>query len=172
MSDRDAPGRPAPTSIVEVKRAFDGAIEQRFDCDLIEATPARVIVRFRFERDGRRLDSYGFFWRRRSYNCYYVVPRGGGPPVFLRFDVVADVEVDLVSTPAEVRYRDLLLDLWVDDAGARWEDEDELEAAIRTGALSGAEMCSIDATRTLLERRHRRVAAAVRSTLRGLGLVP
>ncbi len=160
-------GRPA--RIIELKRALDGG-ERRFECELVAATSSRVVVLFRFVRDGLARDSYGLFWPRRAYNCYYAVPAGGGPPVFVRFDVVRGVAIDLCSEPPEVRYTDLLLDLWVDASGPQWEDEDEVIEAVAAGALSAQDARQIEATRALLKRRHRRIAAEVRTVLRELGV--
>lgn len=155
--------------IVEVKRALDGS-ERRYDCALVAASSTWVVILFRFVRDGRAIDSYGLFWPRRSYNCYYAVPAGGGAPVFVRFDVVRDVDIDLRAQPPEARYTDLLLDLWVDAAGPRWEDEDDVLAASAAGGLTPDDVGRIEATRALLNRRHRRIAAEVRALLRGLGV--
>ncbi len=157
------------TAIVEVKRSFDATRESRFFCELVDLRPARVIVLFRLERDGRALDSYGVFWRRRPYNCYYVVPIGGGDPVFVRFDVVRDVEIRLDVEPREVRYTDLLLDLWVDDGGPRWEDEDEVAREAAAGRLGLDDARLIEQARGQLERGYRRAAREVRSALRALG---
>jgi hypothetical protein len=159
--------------IIEVKRALDGAHpERRFECELIDASRHRVVVLFRFERDGRSIESYGLFWRRRAYDCYYVVPAGGGPPVFVRFDVVRDVEFALDLDPPEVRYTDLLLDLWIEDGRARWEDDDEVVAAHAAGVLHASDLRTVEAIRALLDRRWRHVASEVRRLLRGLGAVP
>lgn len=150
---------------MEVKRSFDGAHEQRFECELLESNRVRAIVLFRFERDGEALESYGFFWVRRAYNCYYAVRAGSEEWVFTRFDVVGDVEIDLEATPPEVRYRDLLLDLWVDGTGARWEDAEEVEEAIEAGALSVADARRIASARAVLERGLSRVIAEARGEL-------
>ena len=148
--------------IVEVKRSFDGAREQRFECEVVELTRGRAIVLFRFERDGDALESYGFFWVRRPYNCYYVMRAGSAECAFVRFDVVGDVEIDVRRTTAEVRYRDLLLDLWVDTAGARWEDEADVDRAIDGGALTETDARRIARARATLDRGLSRVIAEAR----------
>ncbi|MFN8639618.1 MAG: hypothetical protein U0360_09225 [Dehalococcoidia bacterium] len=158
------------TAIIEVKRSFDGARESRFHCELVDLNRDRIVVLFRFERDGRDLDSYGVFWRRRGYNCYYAVPKGGGgAPVFVRFDVVRDVELAARTALLELRYTDLLLDLWVDAAGARWEDEDEVAIERAAGRLGVADAERIERVRGRLERGHPRIAREVRAMLRELG---
>lgn len=153
-----------------MKRALDAAHpERRFECELIDANAQRVVVLYRFQRDGAAIESYGVFWRRRPYNCYYAVPAGGGAPLFVRFDIVRDVEFDLERTPPEVRYTDLLLDLLAEQDGPRWEDEDEVAAVLDRGTLSPSDARRIEATRTLLDRRWRRITAEVRALLQGLG---
>ncbi len=148
--------------IVEVKRSFDGVREQRFACELVEVRRFRVVVLFHLERDGVALESYGFFWVRRPYNCYYAVRAGTVEPAFVRCDVVDDVQIDTAVSPPEVRYRDLLLDLWLDSSGARWEDETEVAAAIAAGALSAADVRRVASARAVLDGGRRRVVAEVR----------
>jgi hypothetical protein len=126
-------------------------------------------VLFRLERAGRALRSYGLFWPRRPYSCYYVVPDAGGPPLFVRFDVVRDLEFAAGLEPPEVRYCDLLLDLWVDEEGARWEDEDEVQEALRDGMLAAADVRRIQRGRSVLERGYRRITGEVRRALEALG---
>lgn len=162
--------------IVEVKRRLDGS-EERFDCELVHRTPWLVAVLFQMRppRYRSELDSYGLFWRRRPYNCYYAVRSGHSEAVFTRFDVVRDVDVTEASGAAslEVRYTDLLLDLWVGSDGARWEDEDEVAAAVRDGLLSEADRARIERARAVLDGGgHLRVAAEVRRLLRSLGRLP
>lgn len=162
--------------IIEVKHQLDGA-EQRFDCALVRRTPSLLLVRFgigdttpdpflealesRFGPAAGPLDSYGCFWPRRSYICYHIVLRGDGSEWMTRFDVVRGVRL----APDEVHYTDLLLDLWSDRAGMRWEDEDEVEAARLAGSLSVADIETIDRARGVLTRRHRTVVREVRGLL-------
>ncbi len=164
--------------IVEVKRRLDGS-EERFDCELVHRTPWLVAVLFQMRppRYRSEVDSYGLFWRRRPYNCYYAVRPGDAEAVFTRFDVVRGVDVSEVregsGAAAEVRYTDLLLDLWVGPDGARWEDEDEVAAAVRGGLLSDADRARIERARAVLDGGgHLRVAAEVRRLLRSLGRLP
>ena len=108
-------------------------------------------------------------WRRRAYNCYYAVPAGGGSPIFVRFDVLRDLEVVLEADPSEVRYTDLLLDLWVEAGSPRWLDEGEVATAFAAGILSDEDARTIEGTRALLDRRWRRITSEVRTLLRTLG---
>ncbi|MSP22586.1 MAG: hypothetical protein EXR66_06160 [Dehalococcoidia bacterium] len=158
--------------IIEVKRALARArsSERRFEYELIDARLQRVVVLFRLSLDGRAIESYGVFWLRRAYNCYYAVPAGGGAPVFVRFDVVRNVEFALDLIPPEVRYTDLLLDLRVDSAGVYWEDTEEVTAASATGTITPSDVRTIEAARALLEGRYRRITSEVRALLRGLGM--
>ena len=155
--------------VIEVKRALDGSPERRFDCDLLEATAERVVVLYRFELAGEPIASFGVFWRRRAYNCYYAIPAGGGAPVFVRFDVLRDFEFARDVHPPEVRYTDLLLDLWVEADSASWLDEGEVAAEFTAGILTDEDGRIIEATRALLDRRWRRVTSEVRTLLRTLG---
>ncbi len=151
-------------SVVEVKRRLDGS-EQRFDCELIERTASLVIARYRFEGELGPIDSYGCFWVRRPYLCYHMVHREDGREWVSRFDVVRDMRLG----PTEVSYTDLLLDLWVDADGARWEDEDEVEVATRAGILSTPDLERIERARDTLARRHRAVVREIRARLGLLG---
>lgn len=164
MSD-EAASRPR---ITEVKRQLDGS-EQRFDCELVHRTPSLVVVCFEMRRPGGRLDSYGFFWPRRPYNCYHIVRPESGEAVLSRFDVLRDVDL---TTPGEAGYTDLLLDLRVERDGPRWEDEDELAEAVADGRVTAAELEHIERARGVLERGHGRIIAEVRRMLRALGRIP
>jgi len=163
-----------------VKRRLDGT-SVSFECDLVHWTPERVVVLFRVGEPARLLgedvadlgplDSYGLFWKRRPYNCYYFVPSGatlGSPPVLARFDIVRDVEFERAGEHLEVRYLDLVLDLLVTRKGLRWEDEEEVEDARRAGLLSASNLARIERARRTLDSRHRRVIAEVQRTLAGL----
>ena len=159
--------------IVEVKRQLDGR-EQRFDCELVSREHSLIVVLFRMDRPpwgdaARPLLSYGFFWPRRPYNCYYIVPPGQRLPRVVRFDVVR--EVDISGDRNEVRYTDLLLDLRIDGDGARWEDEEAVVAARDGGLLSGDDLARIARARRVLEHGHRRIAAEARQRLRLLGVL-
>ncbi|MGE0228417.1 MAG: hypothetical protein AB7I38_09110 [Dehalococcoidia bacterium] len=153
--------------IVEVKRKLDGS-EQRFDCELIEHTPRLVIARYRLEATAGPIDSYGVFWARRPYLCYHMVHRADGREWVSRFDVVRDVRLGA----CEVSYTDLLLDLWVDADGPRWEDDDEVEAAAVAGLLTRTDRERIARTRAALDGRHRTVVREVRARLARLGALP
>lgn len=152
--------------IVEVKRKLDGS-EQRFDCELIERTPSLVIARYRFQADAGPIDSYGCFWARRPYLCYHMVHREDGREWVSRFDVLRGMRLGT----DEVSYTDLLLDLWVDADGPRWEDEDEVEAAILAGTLEPHNLERIERVRRFLTRRHRAVVREIRGRLGRLAAI-
>ncbi len=158
--------------ITEVKRQLDGS-EQRFDCELVHRSAALVIVCYEMRRADQRpdrwLDSYGFFWPRRPYNCYHIVRPQSGEVVLSRFDLLRDVDL---GTPGEVGYTDLLLDLRVERDGPRWEDDDELAEAVAAGRVTAAERAHIERVRGVLDRGHGRIIAEVRRTLTSLGRLP
>ena len=165
----------AEGEIIEVKRKLGGG-EERFATELVHRSPSLLLVLYRIERGDDSLHSYGCFWPRRPYGCYHIVRPPGAPDagreVLSRFDVLRDVEIDGDA----VRYLDLLLDLVVrvDAAGrvrARWEDEDEVEAALASGLLDAAGGAYVARARGTLERRHRRVVGEIRALLRGLGRI-
>ena len=165
----------APRTVIELKRTLDGR-EQRFETEFVHRSASVLVVLYRLERGAASLDSYGFFWVRRPYNCYHMVKPPGsadaGREVASRFDVVRDLEI----APHEVRYLDLLLDLWVEDGAlrrvVRWEDEDEVADALRNGLLSPADVAYIERARRTLQRRHRRVVSEIRTLLRALRRIP
>jgi hypothetical protein len=157
--------------IIEVKRQLDGS-EQRFDCELVHRSPSLVIVCYEMRRANqpadRWLDSYGFFWPRRPYNCYHIVRPTNGEALLSRFDVLRDVDL---ATPGEVGYTDLLLDLRVERDGPRWEDDDELAEAVAGGSVTAAELAHVERARGVLDRGHGRIIAEVRRTLTSLGRI-
>lgn len=162
----------SPTTITEVKRRLDGS-EQRFKCELVTRTPSLVVARYRFEARGGffdshtgAVDSYGLFWARRPYLSYYMVRPTDGALLAARFDVVRDVRLEAT----EVRYTDLLLDLWIEGGVAHWQDEDEVAEAERAGRLTPADRVRIGRARALLERGHTRVIGEARWTLRVAGI--
>ena len=162
--------------IIEVKRKLGGG-EERFATELVHRAPSLLLVLYRIGRGAGSLDSYGCFWPRRPYGCYHIVRPPGAPDagreVLSRFDVLTDLEI----AGDEVRYLDLLLDLVVrpTPAGrleARWEDEDELAAALASGLLDAAGAAHVERARRTLERRHRRAVGEIRALLRRLGRIP
>jgi len=155
-----------------VKRLVDGS-EQRFPCELVRATLSEAVLLYRVRRSRGGLPapllSYGFYWPRRPYLCYRFVRPSDGVEVALRYDVVGRVELDAAPPgggPAELRFDDLLLDLWVypgaGQRGAderRWEDEEELREAIAAGLLTPAEVARVELARTTLTHVRQRSAA-------------
>lgn len=157
----------SPPTITEVKRRLDGT-EQRFGCELVSRTRDLVVVCFRYEaRAGffasyaGPVASYGLFWSRRPYNCYVMVRPSDGALLAARFDVVRDVQLDTT----EVRYTDLLLDLWVEGGVPQWQDEDEVAEAEAAGHLVPADSARITRAREVLTRGHPRVVTEARRTL-------
>ncbi len=162
--------------VVEVKRYLDGS-EQRFDCELVYSTRWLAVALYHVDRQGpeallAELDSYGLFWRRRPYNCYYMVRPGSTEAAITRFDVVRDVEFEAGDEVKEVRYVDLLLDLRVQGGIACWEDEDEVAKAVAAALLSPSDLIRIARARAVLGRRHGRVASEARRLLCSLGRLP
>ena len=159
--------------ITEVKRHLDGRVE-RFPCELVHRERRVVVVRYRHERErvagGYRLPvggvTYGFVWPARSYVLYrFVGP--DGVRIADRFDVVERV----AATAMEVRYTDLLLDMWVDPSGGvRTEDEEEVAEFARRGLLTAAQRARVERTRALLLRRYRSVLAEADRLLRAAGV--
>jgi hypothetical protein len=146
--------------LIEVKRRLAGT-ELRFECALLARSPRLLVALYRFEGARGPVDSYGLFWPHRPYLCYAMYPVRGGPPVF-RFDVIRGLRVVAPpGAPLEVRYTDLLLDRWVEEGVPRWEDEDEVEAAVAAGRLLATDLARIDAARLTLERGHARILAEV-----------
>ncbi len=151
-----------PQQILETKQSLDGRSET-FACTALHLSRSLAIVRF--DHPGERhaggyyfpAGSYtiGFFWARRSYNCY----RFTGPDdrvIAHRFDVVDRVRI----RPGHVGYRDLLLDLWVSPSGAiTVEDEEDVAAAVAAGRLNPTQRATIERTRALVVREHRRIVA-------------
>ena len=167
--------------VVEVKRLVDGHT-QRFRCELVHATTSVVVLLYRLQKPRPGLPwpllSYGFYWPRRPYLCYQFVQPSDGSEVASRFDVVGrvDLVVDpLGGGPVELRFNDLLLDLWVQPRSSsgtadelRWEDEGELHEAIESGLLSPAAIARVERARAILTRGHYRVRREVSVFAKGL----
>jgi len=170
--------------VVEVKRRPDGS-EERYRCELVSATPARAVILYRIRRPAWGLPaplySYGFFWPRRPYICYRFVRPDDGSEVASRFDAVGRVELAPPAAEgeaAEVRFEDLLLDLWVRPGSGpsgrdelRWEDGEELEAALAAGDIAPEAAGRARRACEILQRNQGRLRAAIASELgEGLGL--
>jgi predicted RNA-binding protein associated with RNAse of E/G family len=151
-----------PQLIRETKVALDGRSET-FECMALRRSHSLAMVRFDHPAERHTggfffpAGSYtiGFFWVRRSYNCY----RFTGPDdrvIAYRFDVVDRVSI----RPGHIRYRDLLLDLWVSPAGAiTVEDEEDVTAAAADGLLNERQLAAIERTRALVVRESARIIA-------------
>ena len=161
----------SPT-IIEVKRHLDGR-EERFETELVYRARDSLVVLYRMP--GSRwgpIDSYGCYWAGRTYVCYHMVRAEGAPDagreVATRFDVAREIEI----TDGEVRFLDLLLDCWVEDGVARWEDEDEVAEALRAGRIGPADAAYIERARRTLEQGHGRIVRDIRWLLGRLGRLP
>ena len=150
---------PAPAArLVEVKRKLDGQ-EQRFDLERWLVRPDLVVGRWLAGPDnpfGLPADSYSWgVWRPRLPIGVYRLHAPDGTLLRYRLDVVEDVEVG----DGEVRYRDLLLDASLlpgpapGDYALRFEDEDEVAAAVAAGRLSRAQRWRIEWVRGVLAER-------------------
>ena len=147
---------------LEVKRTLAG--EQRtYQCEALHVSPRVAIVRFVFTRPlsagGLTMAAgdytIGFFWSGRTYNLYHMLT-AAGEPIADRFDVLDHVRIH----QSNVRYDDLLLDVWrFPDGRIAVEDEDEVEAALAAGQLSQRRQATIARTRALLLRRAGTIAA-------------
>ncbi len=145
----------------------------------MSATPARAVILYRIRRPVRGLpaplDSYGFFWPRRPYICYRFVRPGDGSEAASRFDAVGRVELvppAAEGEAAEVRFEDLLLDLWVRPGSGPsgrdellWEDEEELGAALAAGDIAPEAALRARRAGEILQRNQRRLRAALASEL-------
>ena len=165
-------------AIVEVKRRPDGS-EERYRCELVSATPARALILYRVSRAVRGLPSpllsYGVFWPRRPYICYRFVRPGDGSEVASRFDAVGRVDLAPPAADggaAEIRFEDLLLDLWVRPGAGPggsdrllWEDEQELRAALAAGEIGPEAAARARRAAGILLRNQRRLRSALASEL-------
>jgi hypothetical protein len=152
------------SQVLETKLTLDGRT-QTFTCAGLLVSPRQAVVRF--DHTGERRaggfffpagsHTLGFFWRSRPYNCYRIAGPDGAV-IAHRFDVVDRVSI----APGSVRYRDLLLDVWVGPSGgARVEDEEEVDEARRQGLLTAAMIRRIERTRSFLLGAHPRIVAEV-----------
>jgi hypothetical protein len=171
------PGAP-PGRLVEVKRKLDGT-EQRFDLEPWLVTDELVVGRWLAGPDngfGLAAGSYSWgVWRPRLPIGVYRLHAPDGALLLHRFDVIEDVEVG----DGEVRYRDLLLDARLLPAPApgddrlRFEDEDEVAAAVTAGRLNHAQRWRIEWVRGVLEARPSEVRAwadrAIAEAVAGVG---
>ncbi|MYE32586.1 MAG: DUF402 domain-containing protein [Chloroflexi bacterium] len=158
-----------PPTVIEVKRHLDGR-EERFETELVYRARGALIVLYAMpESPWGPVDSFGCYWADRTYVCYHMVRAddapGAGREVVTRFDVARDVEI----TDGEVRFRDLLLDLIVQDGVPRWEDEDEVAEARDSGLLSAADAAYVVRARRTLEQGHRGIVRDIRWLLTRLG---
>lgn len=154
--------------IVEVKRHLDGH-EERFVCDVLELVEGeRAVVRWRssLERpleDGPLrippgpLLTLGYFWADRTYLVYKMLRPGPSEMLYgHRFDICTDVSI----TPEEIRYLDLLVDVWVDPQGNFFVlDEEELQEARARGLLTPEQLRIIETALAELRAHYREILA-------------
>jgi len=127
--------------VVERKVKADGGVEE-YGCRLLGRTSSLAVVLYPLPEGGRPFRtplpippgsvSIGFFWRRRPYAVYrFRSPEGA--LLGHRLDAVSEVRL----LPGVVEFRDLILDWWLDAAGAlvRAEDREAFEEALAAGRL-------------------------------------
>lgn len=162
----------SPSTVTEVKRHLDGR-EERFETELVYRARGALTVLYRMpESQWGPVDSYGCYWADRTYVCYHMVRPDDAPDagreVVTRFDVARDIEI----TDDEVRFRDLLLDLVVEDGVPRWEDEEEVAEARESGLLTPVDAAYVVRARRTLEQGHARIVRDIRWLLTRLGRLP
>lgn len=179
----DASGsRAAPSGrLVEVKRKLDGS-EQRFELERWLVRPDLVVGRWRATAENSfRVPAGAWSWGVWRPHLPMGVYRLHGPDGSLwryRIDVIEAVEIDEET----IRYRDLLLDARLlreeEDSEAftlRFEDEDEVAAALAAGTLSRGQRWRIDWVRGVLEARSDEVRgwvdAAIEEAIADVGSV-
>lgn len=130
---------PPGTVVRETKVRLDGS-EVSFDCELLALDSHLAVVLFRVKAGSSFKTpvkfppgslSYGYFWKRRTYNAYRILGPDG-TLIAHRFDAVTDVAI----SREEVRYRDLVLDWWVlPGQPLLEEDREDYDAAVANGDI-------------------------------------
>jgi len=152
--------------IVEVKRHLDGR-EERFVCEILALEPGRwAVVRWQAHLEAPLEDgplqippgpilTLGYFWSDRNYLVYRMMrPDPDGTLWGHRFDICTEVSI----TEREIRYLDLLVDVWVNPQGDFFVlDEDEFRQARARGLLTPEQLRIVEATLRELRARHREV---------------
>lgn len=151
--------------ITEIKRHLDGR-EERFQCDVLTLRADRAVVRFEFHQDDPRRDgpfylpagtivTHAYFWEDRHYLVYKLMG-SDGTLYGHRFDVCEHVHISRARK--EVRWTDLMLDLWIDAKGAIYPlDEDEVERAHARGWLTQRQLEIIEETKAHVLEGYRRI---------------
>jgi predicted RNA-binding protein associated with RNAse of E/G family len=153
-----------PERILEVKRHLDGR-EEVWECDRVLVTPNEAVIRFEIPVDvpvaPAGTQTFGFFWRWRTYNLYHFVSPEG-TVLGHRFDVVSDVRI----APDRIRYLDLILDVLVaPDETVTVEDQGDVDRAVADGLLTPKQVQTIERTRDLLVRSHAQIVHEAVRTL-------
>ncbi len=160
MAAMSAPLPPPPAErIREVKERLDGST-MNFSLERWLVREGLVVGRWVAEDDRYApvgTVSWGVWWRGRPYGAYRI-HRPDGSLRGYRVDVIEDVRI----APEEVRYRDLILDAWLSPSGeARFEDEEEVEAAIASGVFDARRARRVRRARAVMERGGARVVARI-----------
>lgn len=152
---------PPQRRIVEVKEKLDGTV-MRFDLECWLQTPDLVVGRWVAEAGNAfgappGTTSWGVWWRSRPYGAYRLHAPDGALRAY-RLDALERVRIG----GSEVRYRDLLLDVWIDrDGVARVEDEEEVAAAVAAGTMTAHQHRRVRCTREIFLQRAEAIVARV-----------
>lgn len=143
-------------TITEIKRHLDGR-EERYECELLLRTDDAALVRFGFHQDEPREDgpfqlpsgeivTLAAFWEGHPYLIYRLTDENDRL-IGHRFDVCEAVHID-----DEIRYTDLLLDVWIPRDGNIYVlDADEIEDARSSGLMDERQVAFVDRVRQYLE---------------------
>lgn len=114
-------------SCIEMKLRLSGKTEV-YRCELLHYEPGFGILRYLIDREydinGFRLapgdETVAFYWENRPYTLYLWRTRTGGNAYYFN---IAD---QVALSPRKFVWRDLTVDVLVDERGAQLLDEDEL----------------------------------------------
>ena len=147
--------------IMEVKEKLDGTV-LRFDLECWLQTPDLMVGRWVAEAGNPvgappGTTSWGVWWRSRPCGAYRLHEPDGALRAY-RLDALERVRIGV----DEVRYRDLLLDAWIDrDGVARVEDEEEVAAAVAAGTMTSHQHRRVRCMREIILRRPEAIVARV-----------
>lgn len=128
---------------LEIKR-HKNKPDQRFNCELLHREPGYAVLRYSSNKPGLIADIHippgsttiAHYWQQRPYVAWRM------------FDCTSHLIGSLFHICSNVHilddhlsYDDLLLDIWIAPEGSlRVLDEDELNACVKTGLVSNAEL--------------------------------
>ncbi len=128
--------------ILEIKEHLDGRTQQ-FECELIKLSENHAIVSYVWDRktpyqDGpaflpaQPIHTKAYYWSDRNYLIYHLTSASG--ELFgYRIDACEDVRI----SKAEIRWRDLILDFWIDpNKNLHVLDKSELIVARNNGVMT------------------------------------